>query len=81
MTLRTVRIAAAVFFVLFTLSVTWPGYTLANRVHPLVLGLPFSLAWIAFWVVMAFGVLLWVDRVESRAENPDAKRDAPEPPR
>lgn len=59
-----VRTLAVVFFVLNGIAVTWPGFIPFNRVHPLVLGLPFSLAWIAFWVLLSMVVLWMVDRVE-----------------
>ena len=39
-------------------ALTWPGYALlGNRIEPYVLGLPFSLAWNVFWVVLTFFVL------------------------
>ena len=39
-------------------AVTWPGYDLlGNHVDPLVLGVPFSLAWIVGWALATFGVL------------------------
>jgi hypothetical protein len=63
---RWARWGAAVFFVLFVLAVTWPGMIPFNRIHPLVLGLPFSMFWIALWVFCSFLVLLLVDRVEGR---------------
>lgn len=68
MSKRAVRTLAAVFFALNALAVTWPGFTPFNRVHPLVLGLPFSLAWIASWVLLSMVVLWIVDRVERRDE-------------
>jgi len=56
------RLAIAAFFAAYVAAVTWPGLTLVNRVHPLVLGLPFVMAWIAAWLVAA-GLVLWgVDR-------------------
>ncbi len=40
-------------------ALTWPGYDwLGNRIEPLVLGLPFSLAWIMGWVGLTFLVLV-----------------------
>jgi hypothetical protein len=66
MSLRGARIATVIFFVVFALAVTWPGVVPFNRVHPLVLGLPFNMAWTAFWIV-AGGLVLWaLDRVEAR---------------
>lgn len=60
------RIAAVIFFVLYTLAVTWPGYAPFNRIRPLVFGLPFSMAWIAFWVAAGAVVLFVLDRIEAR---------------
>jgi hypothetical protein len=59
-----IRRGAVVFFLLFVLAVTWPGMIPFNRIEPLVLGLPFSMAWIALWVALSFLVLLLVDRTE-----------------
>ncbi len=40
-------------------ALTWPGYDwLGNRIEPLVLGVPFSLAWIVAWVLLTFVVLV-----------------------
>lgn len=66
---RWVRRGAAIFFLLFVLAVTWPGMLPVNRIHPLVLGLPFSMFWIALWVFCSFLVLLLVDWVEARARD------------
>ena len=71
MNVRWVRRAAALFFLLFVLAVTWPGMLPFNRIHPLILGLPFSMFWIALWVFCSFLVLLVVDRVEARARKMD----------
>lgn len=64
--LRTVRILAASYFILFAAAVTWPGMIPFNRIEPLVLGLPFSMMWVAFWVTGGILVLWLVDRVERR---------------
>lgn len=71
MNVRTVRRLATLFFVLFVLAVTWPGMVPFNRIHPLILGLPFSMFWIALWVFCSFLVFLLVDRVEGRAREED----------
>ena len=57
------------YVVLFALAVTWPGMALANRVEPLVLGLPFNLAWVAGWVVIGFVLLVLLDRAVTREED------------
>jgi hypothetical protein len=75
--LRTARILTALYFAGMLFCVTWPGMTLFSQVYPLVLGLPFSLAWIAGWIAGSVLVLSLLDRVEKRARDADA---APAPP-
>ena len=53
---RTLVIA---FFLVYAIAVTFPGVVPFNRIFPLVLGLPFVLAWYAGWVVLG-GVVLVV---------------------
>jgi len=65
----SVRKGAAIFFILFALAVTWPGMIPFNRIEPLVLGLPFSMFWIAIWILLSFFVLLVVDRAEGKREE------------
>jgi hypothetical protein len=69
MSIRWVRLGACAFLLCFAAAVTWPGMVPANRIEPLVLGLPFSMAWIALWVVLSFLVLLLVDRLEGKARR------------
>jgi hypothetical protein len=67
--IRWIRGSVILFFLLFTAGVTWPGMMLGNRVFPLILGLPFCMAWIASWVVLSFFVLLVLDAAEGRAPD------------
>lgn len=69
MTLPRVRWATALFFLLYTVAVTWPGAVPFNRIRPLVGGLPFSMVWVALWLVLSFGVLIVLDRFETRDED------------
>ncbi|MGW8268753.1 MAG: hypothetical protein ACWGSQ_20475 [Longimicrobiales bacterium] len=69
MSIRWIRGGAVVFFLLFVAAVTWPGMMLGNRIFPLVLGLPFSMVWIASWVVLSFMVLVVLDHWEGRARD------------
>ena len=45
-------------FVAFTIAMVlvmiFPVYGLGNRVEPFVLGLPWSLAWVVFWIGVEF---------------------------
>lgn len=67
MKIRRIRGGTILFFLLFVGAVTWPGMILGNRTFPLVLGLPFSMVWIASWVLASFLVLLVLDLSEGRA--------------
>ncbi len=63
---RTVFLA--IYLVVAALLV-WPVYTLAGRVFPLILGLPFALAWVVGVLAIMFGALLWLFHHEA----PDAE--------
>jgi hypothetical protein len=45
------------------------GIVFANRVHPLILGLPFLFAWIAGWVVATSLVMWWILRLDRAHER------------
>lgn len=48
----------ALYVIVCLAALTWPGYAwFGSRIHPLVLGLPFSLAWVVGWVVLSFVAL------------------------
>lgn len=47
-----------VFLIVIFLVMTFPVYAIANRVQPLVLGMPFGLFWIVLMEVIAFFVLI-----------------------
>ena len=66
MSLKTARALTVVYLALMTIFVTWPGLLPFARVEPFILGLPFSMAWIAAWVVGSVVVLYLLDRVERR---------------
>jgi hypothetical protein len=66
---RTARVVAVVYFLSFAVAVTWPGMIPFNRIFPLVLGLPFSLFWIALWVTGGVLVLWLLDVAEKREER------------
>ncbi len=61
---KLVRTGATIYFVLFLVFVTWPGFIPFNRPLPLVLGLPFNMAMIALWVAAGALVLFILDRSE-----------------
>ena len=46
---------------------TWPGYLLADRLEPYILGLPFDFAWLVLWIVVVFAALVLTFRADMRA--------------
>ncbi len=64
--LRTARALTGTYFVLMLVFVTWPGLVPFARVRPLILGLPFSMAWIGAWIAGSVVVLYLLDGVEKR---------------
>ena len=72
---RLVRAATTIYFVLFLVFVTWPGFVPFNRPLPLVLGLPFNMFAIALWVGFGAVVLLVLDRSEERNRGSGPGRD------
>ena len=52
--------AVVAFLTLLALAQPPIVYRLANRIDPLVLGLPFLYAWLLFIYIALIGVLLWV---------------------
>lgn len=42
------------YFLVCTLATVWPIYPIANRVYPLVLGMPLSMFWIVLWICITF---------------------------
>lgn len=81
MSLKTARALTVAYLVLMTISVTWPGFLLFARIEPLILGLPFSMAWIAGWVAGVVVVLYLLDRVEKRHRTEGQPQRDPTPVR
>lgn len=71
MSLGAARLLTGTYFVLMLVFVTWPGMVPFARTFPLILGLPFSFAWVAFWIAGAVLVLWGLDRVERRYREED----------
>jgi hypothetical protein len=71
MSLRTARALTALYFTLSLLTTTWPGMVPFARVEPMILGLPFSMAWVGMWLAGSVIVLWLLDRVERRHRDPD----------
>ncbi|MFQ5692830.1 MAG: hypothetical protein ACE5IM_07280 [Nitrospinota bacterium] len=68
---RIIYGAATVYFFFVFLALVWPVYPLFSHIFPTVLGLPFSLAYIVFFIVLSFFVLLALYLWESRTGRLD----------
>jgi hypothetical protein len=43
-----------IYFLVCTLAMIWPGAVVANRIEPIILGLPFFFFWYVLWVFLVF---------------------------
>jgi len=50
------------------------GVPFANRIHTLILGLPFLLLWIAVWVILAAGCMALLYALDHRAAADDGSQ-------
>lgn len=66
MKLSTARTLTGAYLIVAMIFVTWPGMVPFSRIEPLILGLPFSMAWIAGWIAGVVVVLTLLDRVEKQ---------------
>lgn len=70
---RTVATLAVGYFLAMAIALTYPGYLPANRIRPLVFGLPFSLFWQMLWISGSIAVLglvfAWEKRRRTRRER------------
>lgn len=60
-----------VYFAVCTLAMVWPGALIANRIEPMVLGLPFFIFWYVAWIFALFVGLVIAYRLETGAEAHD----------
>ncbi len=61
---KTPEKAYAVFAVFILLVMMFPLYGLGNSAQPIVIGLPFSLFWVVFWIGVEFVGLIAFFRYE-----------------
>ncbi|WFF42079.1 DUF3311 domain-containing protein [Salinicola endophyticus] len=60
-----------IYFGICTLAMVWPGALIANRIEPMILGLPFFIFWYVAWVFVLFIGLVIAYRQESGEEVDD----------
>lgn len=69
---RTVRRGVAVFLVLDGLLAIWPGLLPFNRIHPLIFGLPFVMAWLTLLLLLIGVALLVMALADRKAGRPSS---------
>jgi len=52
-----------------------------DRVHPIVLGLPFNLFWLTLWILLTPLCLSGAYRIEKRAKRPEGSPESAQTPR
>ena len=58
-----------IFLIAIALVMIFPVFGLANRVEPRVFGMPFSMFWVVFWIVVEFFGLIVFFWVEEKRGN------------
>jgi hypothetical protein len=61
---KTPETAFALFTIIILLLMMFPLYGLGNSALPIVIGLPFSLFWVVFWIGVEFVGLIAFIRYE-----------------
>lgn len=61
---KKIATGMGVYFLVCTLAMIWPGAVIANRIEPMILGLPFLFFWYVAWVFMVFLGTLLLYRLE-----------------
>ncbi|GEK47626.1 hypothetical protein HPA02_19090 [Bisbaumannia pacifica] len=56
---KTYHWLVGLHFTLCTLAMIWPGALIANRIEPMLLGLPFLFFWYILWMLVLFAGM-WV---------------------
>jgi hypothetical protein len=51
---KKIAMGMGIYFLICTLAMIWPGAVVANRIEPMILGLPFFFFWYVLWVFMVF---------------------------
>ncbi|MDR5901623.1 DUF3311 domain-containing protein [Halomonas icarae] len=59
------------YFAICTLAMVWPGALIANRIDPIIMGLPFFIFWYVAWVFVMFIGLIITYRQEGQEATDD----------
>ena len=61
---KKIIVVMSIYFLVCTLAMIWPGAVVANRIEPMILGLPFLFFWYVAWTFMVFLGTLILYRLE-----------------
>ncbi|CAN5541402.1 hypothetical protein BH24GEM3_BH24GEM3_24570 [soil metagenome] len=64
-----IRWLTLIFFVVYLAALTYPAYLPFRHPTPMILGLPLSLVWVIFWVLLGWGMLMLLYYVERRSRR------------
>ncbi|WP_261395965.1 DUF3311 domain-containing protein [Halomonas sp. DP8Y7-1] len=56
---KTFHLLTGLHFAVCSLAMIWPGALIANRIEPMVLGLPFLFFWYILWMLILFAGM-WI---------------------
>jgi hypothetical protein len=62
-----IRRLALLFFLVAFAALIWPIYPIFSHARPLILGMPASLFYVAFWLIACFLVMLALFLYEERS--------------
>ncbi len=63
---RKIALGMGLYFLVCTIAMIWPGAVVANRIEPMILGLPFFFFWYVLWVFLVFLGCVVLYRLEYR---------------
>ena len=66
---RKITLVMGAYFLICTLAMIWPGAVVANRIEPMIFGLPFLFFWYVLWVFMVFVGTVILYRLEHGGEE------------
>lgn len=81
MRMRLLPLLAIIYFLAMAVAVTYPGYLPANKIHPLLFGMPLSLAWQVLWIggaIVALGVIFLWEKAQRAPAVDDAAHSSSE---
>lgn len=64
-----IALGMGLYFLVCTIAMIWPGAVIANRIEPMIFGLPFLFFWYVLWVFMVFVGTVILYRLEYGGEE------------